>query len=550
MLTAAEVKAFEKREKKMERKKKMEREKKMEKRKKIGIEKCGVWILVWMLASASLVQAKVGENTKMYTVFVSKGCSCPGPRGRVAKGLTTNEELLHKLQSECSEVDFIARDITKPGTSYEAVFNELEVLKEDLDGVLIIGLLREYKLAFTGLPTIYVNNLFEWMNIPYKLYTMGKSTEEDNILVGGVEYKGGRIITAQLDRRNACSESVTSAMFEDLLGKIKLIQVIKKLKETKILVVTPHHYLAQVDYRGDRHKHFPKNYNETYTRALKESLGVELVRVEPEEFYEAVKKVEEREAEKSAQKWIDEAKEIWDTTKSEVIKTAKSYLAFEALRKKYNCDAVSTHIRTLTGSGKLEDTFAPGLGLMEFQKRGIQAICQEYENIMVAHLIGYYLTGRPSMLGDLMVDTGNNVSIVMHCGAPLNPYGDDRRLPYILRSHAESPVKGTLKPGSRTGATVRFPVNEPVTIWKVYVLHKKIGIHTGKTVDGRSLYKDFDNIMCTSKLIVKVDDAKKMQRHFSPDKYGIHRAATFGDLRERIKDLATLIGFEVIEEDK
>jgi hypothetical protein len=233
-----------------------------------------------------------------------------------------------------------------------------------------------------------------------------------------------------------------------------------------------------------------------------------------------------------------------------VVKTAKSYLAFEALRSKYNCNAVSTQMRTLTGRGKTEDIFWPGLGLMEFQKRGIQAICQEYENIMVAHLLGYYLTGRPSMLGDLMIDTFNNVSILTHCGAPVNPWGDDRRIPYIIWSHAQSPVRGTLRPGSGTGAQVNYPANEPVTIWKVYVLHKKIGLHTGKTADGYSLYKGFDGIMCRTKLVVKVDDAKKIQRHCSPDEYGIHRAGILGDLRESIKDLGTLIGFEVLEEDR
>ena len=232
------------------------------------------------------------------------------------------------------------------------------------------------------------------------------------------------------------------------------------------------------------------------------------------------------------------------------MRTAESYLAFEALRKKYNCDAVSTQMRSLTGSGKVEDIFWPGLGLMEFQKRGIQAICQEYENIMVAHLLAYYLTARPSMLGDLIIDTFNNISLLTHCGAPINPYGDDRRIPYIIWSHAQSPVRGTLKPGSGTGAQVNYPAGEPVTIWKVYVLHKKIGVHTGKTADGHCLYKDFDGIMCRTKLVVRVDDAKKIQKHCSPDEYGIHRAGTLGDLRETIKDLAVLIGYEVIEEDR
>lgn len=44
-------------------------------------------------------------------------------------------------------------------------------------------------------------------------------------------------------------------------------------------------------------------------------------------------------------------------------------------------------------------------------------------------------------------------------------------------------------------------------------------------------------------------DAKKIQRHVYQDKYGVHRCATFGDWRERIKDIAGMIGYEVIEED-
>jgi len=485
----------------------------------------------------------MNENARIYTIFVSSGY---GGAGEAPKSLLTNEDLLHKLQSECNEVDFITRDITERDTSIEEVYSELESSKEDIDGVLIIGTSREYRLAFTGLPTIVVYNLFEWMNIPYKLFNEG--FEEDSILVGGPNYKDGKILTAELDRRNVTSPSVSEAMFKDLVAKIKLIQVIKKLKESKILVVTPYKYLGQVDYQGDIHKHFPKDYNERYMRALKKSLGVELVRINPEEFYEAVREADEEKAEMIANTWIDKAKEMTDTTKSEVVKVAKAYLAFEALREKYECNAVSTHMRSLTGSGKIEDMFWPSLAIIEFQKRGIQAICQEYENIMVTHLLGYYLTGRPSMLGDLMIDTFNGVDILTHCGAPINPHGDDR-VPYIIRSHAESPVRGTLKPGSSAGVQVELPIGEPVTIWKVYVLNKKIGLHTGITVDGHSLYKNLDDIMCRTKLIAKVD-ARKVQKHFSPDEYGIHRAATFGDLREKLRDLGRLIGFEVIEEDR
>ena len=129
----------------------------------MSLKKSGILILasVLVITGGSMLQAQEnkyagGGNTKIFTVFVSKGCSCPGPRGRVAKGLTTNDELLKKLQSACKGVDFIARDITKPDTDIESVYDELESSKEELDGVIIIGLTNEYRLAFTGLPTKYM----------------------------------------------------------------------------------------------------------------------------------------------------------------------------------------------------------------------------------------------------------------------------------------------------------------------------------------------------------------------------------------------------------
>jgi hypothetical protein len=45
-------------------------------------------------------------------------------------------------------------------------------------------------------------------------------------------------------------------------------------------------------------------------------------------------------------------------------------------------------------------------------------------------------------------------------------------------------------------------------------------------------------------------DAQRVVRYVYQDKYGVHRCATFGDFRGRLKDLATFIGFKVIEEDK
>jgi hypothetical protein len=345
-------------------------------------------------------------------------------------------------------------------------------------------------------------------------------------------------------------------MFMDLVYKVKLVQVIKELSETRILMVknAKDEIIASVNYKfGDFNQSYPPDHNERYIQAIKEVTGAEIVQVEPEEFYETYKKINGRDAEEVADQWIKGARKV-EASKREIIKTARGYLALDALREKHDCDAVSTHIRSVTGSGNPEDRYNPGLGLeLGFKTRGIQAVCQNYPDILISQILAYLLTGRPSMLGDQMYDIDNSVEIVLHCGIPVNPYGDDRRIPYTIRTHAESPVRDLPEePGSSTGITAEWPVGEPVTLWEMHSLLKQIRLHTGEIVDGRSIYtggEDLYNVMCTAKIIAKVDAEKIREQHF-PSLYGIHHCATLGDLRQQIKDLGTLLGLEVVERDR
>ena len=508
-------------------------------------------VLARDMSKCRLPEGKTGEKAAIYTVFLSRGHAGPGAAIK-PEFFTTNDELLQELKTACPGVNFIARDVTQRETQPASVVKELQERKHELDGVLLVGVgsgggrSRDYSLAFSGLPTIAVYNLFEFMNFPYKLFATGQ--DEESVTVGGPDYPEGRVLTAELDRMSLCESPVSSAMFQDLVYKIRLIQAIKKLKDSRVLVVD-RGVLARVDYQGDGHKHMPKDYNKVYTNALKDSLGVELAIASPEEFFEAYEKTDVQEAEKIAQQWAAQAKSV-AAAASEITKTARAYLAFEALRQKYNCNAVSTHIRRLNKAG---DPFWPGLALeCGFKTKGIQALCQNYPNIVATELLGYFLTGRPSMLGDLIIDPANGLSVLTHCGAAVNPYGDDRIVDYIISTHAQSPLRHTRKPGSGTGLQVEWPAGEPVTVWKMYVLHKKIGFHTGEVVSARSPYDEhrIDNILCRTKLVARVDNARKIQKHSSPDAYGIHRAGTLGDLREVIKDVAVLLGYSAMEEDR
>jgi hypothetical protein len=50
--------------------------------------------------------------------------------------------------------------------------------------------------------------------------------------------------------------------------------------------------------------------------------------------------------------------------------------------------------------------------------------------------------------------------------------------------------------------------------------------------------------------VLKVNDAERIQSHWNVHEYGCHRAATFGDIRNQIKQFAALIGFDVVDEDR
>ena len=58
----------------------------------MGIKKSVAIVCVLVLASSGILEAKKGENTKIYTIFVNQGCSCPA--GGTPEGLTKNEEVL------------------------------------------------------------------------------------------------------------------------------------------------------------------------------------------------------------------------------------------------------------------------------------------------------------------------------------------------------------------------------------------------------------------------------------------------------------------------
>ncbi len=405
-----------------------------------------------------------GEHAKIYIVFLGTAPS----RDDTDLEPITNEAIVRQLEKECDGVDFVVRDLTQ-GTPMQLVFNEVKDLKkQDYDGVILCGWPRDYELLRSGLPTINAMVVNDFMNVPYPLY------------------KKNRVIGALLDPWRFCADpKVSERMFQDLVAKVKLIKALKRMKHERILTVTDSPYV-NVTY-GDVLKNMPSDYNEQILGAIEEVFGVKVTKIGTKEVAEDADiqnlwQNDSPEANAIAQRWIHNAQKMMNTIESEVVRSAKVYLAMKVLMEKYDAGAMAFHIRSLIENPRREDYVTPALATSEFQLHNVVAKCQSHLNIVLSEMLLQYAYGRPSMLGDYSVDTYNNTPIVQHCEGPWNPWGDERRVPYYLVDHRERPIRGRSVTGGSAASWILYPGGEPVTIWQIDVLSREVLVHTGTTV--------------------------------------------------------------------
>jgi hypothetical protein len=411
--------------------------------------------------------------TKIFAVFFN---IAPSPDDTDLRPIT-NEDIIRRLASECPGVEFVVRDITG-GDRLESIVNEARDLK-GYDGVIVYGWPRHYDLLRTGLPTINISVVNDFMNLPVPLY-------EEN-----------RVVDAFLDPWGFSADpAVPERMFSDLVDKIKLIRMLKRMKSEHILTVTDSQYV-NVTY-GDLLRNMPRDYNERILGAIDSTFGTRVTKISSKEVTEDrdiqnLWRNESREANEIARRWIRNAEKMINTIESEVVRSAKVYLAMKLLMQKYDATAMAFHIRTLTKEPRPEDLVYPALATSEFQLDNIVAKCQSHLNILLSEMMLQYAYGRPSMLGDYAVDTYNNTSMVQHCEGPWNPWGDDRRVPYIINDHRERRIRSRSMTGVGAGSWILYPGGEPVTMWQIDVESQDVLLHTGPTVPmlhGAKRYKD------------------------------------------------------------
>lgn len=358
--------------------------------------------------------------------------------------------------------------------------------------------------------------------------------------------------------------SATAA--SDTAVKAKPADVAAKLAGARIISIQDVDKINAIDQEGMRGVwgNSPvKEYDRDYPKRLKDSLGIELIIVRSGELLEEMGKIEDRPIEDLADKWIREATEMKNVTRSDVVRSARMYWGFKALLNKYSAAAITYESATLTLSEHKVNAWTP-LSILELSKEHIPCCCQSHVDCLVTQLIGCCLTeGRTGFVGDVLNDWAfkpagerpRDAVVIGHCGAPINPHGDDR-IPYLIRDHIHSDKDWGHPEAVAEATTVTWPVDEPATIVKFDVYRKKVSVFSAAVLDGNKLFVDFANCICRNKMLLKIEHPAGCYLLPSDPKggafrnwwgsWGCHQVVFYGDLSDALAEFARLKGFEVV----
>jgi len=395
-------------------------------------------------------------------------------------------QLTDKLRASCPRVDFLPATVQNRDDA-----QKLLEADGDVDGYMVytIGIWTRapQTIAAAGKPTIFVDDLY-----------------------GG----SGEFLTdySQVRKKGLKVAGVSSSRFEDVVAAARCFECLKKLRSSKIIQVGQ--AFAALD------------------KGIFENFGTKVVHLVHQQLDEAYKEADRAQAAKWATKWIRAAKKVVEPSREEIEKSAAMYLAMRKLMRERSAQAITVNCLGGFYSGRI--TAYPCLGFFQLNNDGYVGACEADLKSTITMLVMRYLVGRPGYISDPVIDTSKNRIIYAHCVAPNKVLGPDGPTnPYHIRSHSED----------RKGAAIRslMPLGEMTTTLEFDTDSRKVLIHQAKTIENVD-----EDKACRTKLAAEVcGDIYKLLENWEG---GWHRVTYYGDHRQQVRNLAALIGFEVIEE--
>ena len=404
-----------------------------------------------------------------------------------------SREVLSMLESQLPELDFTS-----------AIYRSREEAERALQGERFDGYLVYMTAMWTGIPELYVRKAHPVI-VADELYSGS----------------GGFLRVHSLVREEGLPVvGVASSNFQDVVEAVRLFDVIRRMREARILVV------ADGESWGA---------DQGTIEDAQEIFGTQTIRIGSDRLQTYYEEVDPEEAERWKDKWIQEALKVVEPDEAEIQRSARMYLALKSAMRDAGADAVTVDCLGLYYAGRLPAY--PCLGFFQLNNEGSTGVCEADIDSTLTQLLIRYTTGRPAYVSDPVIDMAAGQIIYAHCVATNHVFGPDGLSnPYLIRSHAED--------GKGASVQSLLPLGCRVTTAKVSVRHRAFAIHSARTIGNVE-----EDKACRTKLAAEADVQKILDNYHS-ELFGWHRVTCYGDYRRQLINLATLYGLDVIEEDR
>ena len=470
----------------------------------------------------------MNRSVRIYSVFTSSGLSGSSQTYSLhhpSAKVLGNQDMLSEIQRRCDGVELVGTtEVEKPAY---AVAN-IRGRGQSIDGVLYFGS-RPAELTQLDVPVVAVYPLWGQWQAPFD------------------SWRGSRALTATLPVIPDASPDTFSARLDAIAEKIGLLKTAARMKDLRILCVTDLPVLGLYEPTGlQMAEEGREAYEQKYLENLC-ALGAEIIVRPQEEMVSRMGAASNAEARELTKRWFSESKEVNGTNETEIEKSARLYLAMRSMMDEYGANAVTTEGYGVFMNYKDGPIPSQGLPSSQFCTDGVVATSETLVDSVLTQQLGLWVTGSTGFNGDYIVDAENGKAYIGHCECPFNLYGDERRVPYVIRNLPQWPADQQEVGGACV--QVELPAEEPITVAKVSVHDRKLAMFAGQAVAGEQLFPGWADILCRTKLAIDTDAARLLE-NLDWKTFGNHRVAFYGDYRQEFKDLARLLGYEVVEKDR
>jgi len=304
--------------------------------------------------------------------------------------------------------------------------------------------------------------------------------------------------------------------YKDIDDTLQILNVKKKLEDTRIVLFGfPSPWFSQWHHLPD-------------IELAEKKLGVTFSGVELRDLLAQLPLINNKEAEAVAKRWQQEAKEVIEPSKSDVVDAARVYLAITETLGREKANALAINCLDMR---RLEAP-PPCYALTRLRDQGIPSACEGDITALLTMLLLGYLAEAPSFMGNIVgVIPDSNILRISHDVVPIKMSGFGRPAnAYTLRSYHDWSRGVT--------AYVELDHGQEVTVARLDRNLDQMLILRGELVDCQ------DTVACRSTLSIK---GRGDVREFVRRCFGIHHVVIYGNLTAQIEALSELLGINCIK---